>query len=90
MMIQYTVFWSNKRENNKVYKKTVEIPFHATVKEGITDIIFALNQLLAEEQSRFTLSADDSIYDLYKAKKSGIRRTDYPGSCLLYDLINLV
>lgn len=78
VMAKYTVFWANKRENSKLYKLVVELPHLETVMEAIRDIIPYFNQRLAEENSNYSLSTDPTLYEFFKAKKSGLPKTDYP------------
>jgi len=78
-MCKYTIFWTNKKENNKLYKIIIELPHIESVIEGIRDVIPYFNQRLAEEGSQFILSNDPNLYEFRKAKKSGLPKEDYPG-----------
>lgn len=82
-MIKYSFFWVSNKENEKVYNVNIEFPHLETVLEAIRDIIPYFNQKLAEENAPYTLSLDASLYDLYKSKKSGHAKTDYPGTSMI-------
>lgn len=79
-MISYTVYWISKREGNKQYKTDIELSHLATVKQAIEEITTLLSKILADQGSRFALTVDHSIYELYKAKKDGERKPGYPGT----------
>lgn len=78
VMIKYSFFWVSSKENEKIYNVNIEFPHLETVLEAIRDIIPYFNQKLAEEGAQYTLSLDANLYDLYKSKKTGHAKTDYP------------
>ncbi len=78
-MVKYTFFWVSTKENDKVYQIVIELPHLVSVIEAIRDIIPYFNQRLAEDGSQYSLSNDPNLYDLYKAKKTGFAKLDYPG-----------
>jgi hypothetical protein len=79
-MVKYTFFWVSSKENDKVYQIVIELPHLVTVFEAVREVIPYFNQRLAEDGSQYTLSGDANLYDLYKAKKSGHAKMDYPGN----------
>ena len=79
-MIKYTIFWTSKAESDKIYQLIVELPHLETVLEGIRDIIPYFNEQLVQNGSNRALSLDPNLFELYKAKKSGRPKIDYPGS----------
>jgi hypothetical protein len=68
----------SQNEGEKVYQVLIELPHLITVLEAIRDVIPYFNERLAADASTYTLSTDASLYDLYKAKKTGHAKTDYP------------
>jgi len=78
VMTKYSAYWVSKGEGEKVYSVLVELPHLETVIEAIRDVLPYLNQSLAEENSPFILSEDPTHFDLYKAKKTGHPKLDYP------------
>jgi len=91
-MTKYSAYWISKGEGDKVYSVIVELPHLETVLEAIRDVLPYLNQQLAENNSPYILSEDPTVYDLYKAKKTGHPKLDYPGktsSCLTIKVLAL-
>lgn len=80
VMVKYTFYWISEKENDKVYQIVIELPHLVSVLEAIRDVIPYFNQRLAEEGSQLVLANDPNLFDLYKAKKSGHAKTDYPGN----------
>lgn len=78
VMSKYTIFWWNKRDSNKQYRVVIELPHLETVIEAIRDVIPYLNQRLAEDNSNYSLLPDPTIYEFFKAKKSGLPKVDFP------------
>jgi hypothetical protein len=76
---KYTINWVNAREGEKLYQVVVELPILETVLETIRDSIPYMNAKLAEEGSQQVLNSDPSLFELYKSKKTGYPKLDYPG-----------
>ena len=81
-MIKYSANWVNKKEDDKLYTVPVELPHYETVGEAINDVLPLLNKSLLDANSPYIISEDPSQYDLYKAKKNGHPKLDYPGNSL--------
>lgn len=82
-MAKYSAYWANKKEDDKVYSVVLELPHLETVQEAIRDILPLLNQRLEAENSPFSLVEDPALFNLYKAKKTGHPKLDFPGNCEL-------
>jgi len=86
VLVKYTVSWVNKAENNKVYQIIIELSYLELVIEAIRDIIPYFNEKLAQENSPYILSTNPNLFDLYKAKKTGFPKLDYPGRNIIKTL----
>jgi len=82
-MTKYSAFWVSKKEDNKVYSVAIELPILENVLEAIRDVLPYFNEKLTEENSPYILSEDPTHFDLYKAKKNGHPKLDYPGKALI-------
>jgi hypothetical protein len=82
---KYTLNWINKRENDKLIQFNIELPYLVTVNEAIKDIIPLINLKLTEENSNWRLTDDVRLYELYKSKKTGHAKTDYPGTLQVFE-----
>lgn len=78
VLTKYTFYWNSVKENDKLYSVIIELPHFENVLEAIRDVIPYFNQKLAEDGSSLILNVDPQLYDLYKAKKNGQAKTDYP------------
>jgi len=78
-MCTYTIFWTCRRENNKQYRVSVELADSAKVVDAIKAIVTELNKAMLQQDSNYILSSDPAAYELYKAKKNGEPKDDYPG-----------
>lgn len=85
-MAKYTLNWINRRENDRLIQFTIELPYLLTVIEAIRDVVPLINQKLEEEQSNYRLQEDPKFFELYKSKKTGHPKTDYPGTYSIYSL----
>jgi hypothetical protein len=79
-MAKYTLNCINKRENDKLIQFNIELPYLVTVIEAIKDVIPLINQKLTDEKSNWRLTEDARYFELYKSKKTGHPKTDYPGN----------
>jgi len=79
-MAKYSAYWVSRKEDDKVYSVIIELPQLENVLEAIRDVLPFLNERLTAENSPFVLSEDPTHFDLYKAKKNGHPKLDYPGN----------
>jgi len=78
VMCTYTVFWTCRRENNKKYRVSIELADSAKVLDAVKEIIIQLNRAMTQADSNYCLASDPSAYEVYKAKKNGEPKEDYP------------
>ncbi len=78
-MVKYTFNWVSQKENQKLFTHHIELPTLETVFEAIRDILPFFNQKLSEEGSAYILVQDPNLFELYKSKRNGHAKTDYPG-----------
>jgi len=78
VMVRYTVHWVNEKEGGKVYHIIIELPHPRIVIDAIKDLIPYINEKLAQDNSKVQLSTDPNQFELYKAKRTGYAKVDYP------------
>jgi len=81
-MVRYTIHWVNEKEGGKVYQIHIELPHPRIVIDAIQDLIPYLNEKLAHDNSKYQLSTDPNQFELYKAKRTGHAKVDFPRNYL--------